>query len=458
MNRDASPADRRWMELMGAMRDGVIAPAEIAELEGRIASDPKAADQYLRFMTLHALLLRRQPAAAAEARPLKFHRPLYRRWLPISIAAGLMILLAGWLGSEQWSVGNYAYAHEELSIKLEANQNWVAALSLVEHGKLFTQNDRHDETMTLPVKPGKGLDRRRFYEVKSGWVLVNFYDGAELILKDHAAIYPIDTHTADFIQGQMNVRVLSPARPFIVNSDDLQIVVRGQALVRREPNGSVLVAFFKQDDGEILMGDRKLPFGPDQGRAVNITSDGVITPLDIRDSEFAAEWVEVMSKSIGPAAPTGRVTAVTFPLERLLAYDDQDGLFNKGTRMEVLDGGATLRLTGNCWKRLPFKRTIHPETVLEFDFRSGSQGELHGIGLDTDNSHRTGRTLFQLHGIDALWCGIYAYRDYSGGDWAHYRIPVGRFYTGEMSDLVFWADDDEHGAAESLFRNVVIRD
>ncbi|MCP4304413.1 MAG: hypothetical protein GY788_05950 [bacterium] len=120
---------------------------------------------------------------------------------------------------------------------------------------------------------------------------------------------------------------------------------------------------------------------------------------------------------------------------------------------EVLDAGATLRLFGNAWKKVELPTVIVPETVLEFDFQSSSEGEIHGIGFDTDDGMSPDRT-FQLFGSQT-W-GIQDYATYVAPGVVHYEIPVGLFYTGGFDYLVFLTDDDSNASAESVFSNITI--
>ena len=39
---------------------------------------------------------------------------------------------------------------------------------------------------------------------------------------------------------------------------------------------------------------------------------------------------------------------------------------------------------GNTWKKIDFPYAITADTILEFDFKSGTQGEVHSIGFDTN--------------------------------------------------------------------------
>lgn len=122
----------------------------------------------------------------------------------------------------------------------------------------------------------------------------------------------------------------------------------------------------------------------------------------------------------------------------------------------VEDGGATLHLAGNTWKQIKFPYDITPDTILEFDFRSPKQGEIHGIGFDT-NLFPTRRFTFQLYGTQSR--GWDQFRDYDGSQsgWQHYRIPIGEFYTGSFKHLFFINDHDvRHPDAESYFSNVKV--
>jgi len=128
----------------------------------------------------------------------------------------------------------------------------------------------------------------------------------------------------------------------------------------------------------------------------------------------------------------------------------------------VLDDGATLQIVGNGWKKiaLPYNiiHSVNGSTVLEFDFMSTAQGEIHGIGFDTDDALSSDRT-FKLYGTQN-W-GIPDYNNYAADapNWKHYKIPIGLFYTGQMNYLIF-ANDQDAGSppAESYFRNIEIYD
>jgi FtsP/CotA-like multicopper oxidase with cupredoxin domain len=125
--------------------------------------------------------------------------------------------------------------------------------------------------------------------------------------------------------------------------------------------------------------------------------------------------------------------------------------------VSIEDGGATLRIVGNGWKRISFPYTVLPNTVLEFDFQSSVEGEIHGIGLDENNAEQDAVRTFQLHGTQVF--GNQAFNDYAGETPKHYVIPVGTYYTGSMIYLTFTNDHDVPSpTAESVFSNISVHE
>jgi len=129
----------------------------------------------------------------------------------------------------------------------------------------------------------------------------------------------------------------------------------------------------------------------------------------------------------GPDCPDcpptgGDCTEIDFTSTTINSYG---GTQDAGTS-DVLASGA-LRIQNNAWKAITLNYTVTPNTVIEFDFGSTRQGEIHGIGFDNDNGISSNRT-FQ-----------------------------GNFYTGSFNRLFFVADHDAGGRnGNSYFRNVKI--
>ncbi len=125
---------------------------------------------------------------------------------------------------------------------------------------------------------------------------------------------------------------------------------------------------------------------------------------------------------------------------------DNDGTFAIGS------GGSTLTLTNNTWKYIDFDYTVTANTVIEFDFSSTSEGEIHAIGFEDDNSLTSSR-YFKVYGTQNY--GVTNYDNYNAGT-TTYVIPVGDSYTGSMDRLVFINDNDGGSGNTSVFTNVKI--
>lgn len=120
----------------------------------------------------------------------------------------------------------------------------------------------------------------------------------------------------------------------------------------------------------------------------------------------------------------------------------------------VQDDGATLYLDGNRWRDIPFNYTVTANTVLEFDFRSTDEGEMHAIGFDNDDNQDNTKRAFMLHGTQG-WSNSYSTGSYSGSSFLPYKIYVGDFYTGAF-DRIFFVNDNDSGNGNSYFRNVKV--
>ncbi len=130
------------------------------------------------------------------------------------------------------------------------------------------------------------------------------------------------------------------------------------------------------------------------------------------------------------------------------------GAQDNGT-FAIEDGGTTIRLDGNAWKKANMNYTVTENTILELEVRITGLGEIQGILFDTNNSigNDDKARLFQFAGVQA-W-GILDFSTYTGSDWASYTIRVGDFFTGDFPYLVFAGDKDGAPTSQqSFYRNV----
>jgi Protein of unknown function (DUF4038)/Domain of unknown function (DUF5060)/Putative collagen-binding domain of a collagenase/RTX calcium-binding nonapeptide repeat (4 copies) len=118
---------------------------------------------------------------------------------------------------------------------------------------------------------------------------------------------------------------------------------------------------------------------------------------------------------------------------------------------------SQIEIDGNGWKKLDLGNgyNITENTILEFEFQSNTEGEIHGIGFDTDNSIvGSGVNRFQLFGTERNGRQNFNNYDPSQG-LKSYQIPVGQFFTGDFNYLTLINDHDiANPTAESLFRNI----
>jgi extracellular elastinolytic metalloproteinase len=165
------------------------------------------------------------------------------------------------------------------------------------------------------------------------------------------------------------------------------------------------------------------------------------------------EGIASISVTIEPK--TGPPDIIDWNATPTESYSNQD----RDGPITIEDGGATLSMEGNRWRKTTATFTITPFTVLEFEFQSTSQGEIHGIGFDEDDVLLNDLRIFQLFGTQNWSGAIPLYKgDYPTlGSFVTYRVPVGAFYTGDGFHLVLVNDKDSGTANNtSRFRNVRI--
>ncbi|MDY8138391.1 T9SS type A sorting domain-containing protein [Aquimarina sp. 2201CG5-10] len=148
--------------------------------------------------------------------------------------------------------------------------------------------------------------------------------------------------------------------------------------------------------------------------------------------------------------PGGCTGCIDFNTISLSSYANQDA---DGTFF-IEDNGETARLVNNTWKRSSNGYTITPNTVLEFEFKSSNEGEIHGIGFDENNSLSSNR-IFKVHGTQNWGIGTYDNYD-SSGNYKTYVIPVGNSYTGNAMNLILVNDNDGGSGNNGSFKNIRI--
>jgi|GEM_PF-1312793 len=151
-----------------------------------------------------------------------------------------------------------------------------------------------------------------------------------------------------------------------------------------------------------------------------------------------------------PDCPAGSIDFTSYGLE---SYADQ----NFSNTYEVLDA-ATLRLTNNTWLRSTQSYTVTANTMIEFQFASNAQGEIHAIGFDENQTLNDAPRHHQFWGTQN-WTGTgkaeVTAQQYSGsGAYETFQVHPGAFFTGSSMRLVFTNDNDAGSGNEGRFRCV----
>jgi len=149
---------------------------------------------------------------------------------------------------------------------------------------------------------------------------------------------------------------------------------------------------------------------------------------------------------------------ITFDPSEVTSYDTNQDITGVWS---VDNGGRTLAIQGNRWKKIPFEYTVTPNTVLEFTFQSDKKGEIHAIGFDQDNSISSDKA-FKVFGPQPWAIQSWPQQMSYGNEYGRsirYVIPVGQYYTGEMNYLFFGNDHDvSTPTATSRFTDVVVHE
>ena len=179
--------------------------------------------------------------------------------------------------------------------------------------------------------------------------------------------------------------------------------------------------------------------------ASEILNDGIDQDCNGQDSVFLDN----------PPHDTLECPSIIFTEELINSYNQGQ---DKG-QARVSDNGKTILVENNGWKAYEYPYTLTQNTILEFDFKSTQQGELHEIGFDSDLRLR-GAIRFQLYGTQSVNDNIKDFKSYIGsGEYQHFRIPIGEFQTGAIEYLLFISDHDQGSKdGNSFFSNVTIHE
>jgi hypothetical protein len=213
-----------FRDLLDALCEGIITPAQMQRLEELVLAHPEAEAYYVQYMNLDADLACH--FAARSDRPVPWQRsgqdqprhrarPARLRWLLgavglSAVAAGLLLAVALWPRPGDSSTTTEALA--------ERNDDTVAVL-LRAPGAVWQGSDRS-------MRPGTVLSPGRL-RLESGVAHIEFYSGATVILEGPADFELISASEAFCARGKLRATVPPQAAGFTIRSPRLDLVDRG---------------------------------------------------------------------------------------------------------------------------------------------------------------------------------------------------------------------------------------
>jgi Concanavalin A-like lectin/glucanases superfamily/FecR protein len=239
--RDHAELDK----ILGAFREGLATPEQMARLDSLLLSDPEARDYYLEYIEIYSTLRHYQGSSSQgerigreaidrEKAPKRFAFPrVDLRWL----AAAAALLAAVWFGS---------YLAQPRGVPGLANQEKTP--STTPDGMVAVLSRSVDAVwgpMSLPTEAGSALTKGRL-NLKSGLVQVEFYRGAILVLEGPADLELLGTERALCRQGKVRVRVTGQSGKFSIETPNAEVVDLGTEFgVRVDETGGTHVRVFE---------------------------------------------------------------------------------------------------------------------------------------------------------------------------------------------------------------------
>ena len=192
--------------------------------------------------------------------------------------------------------------------------------------------------------------------------------------------------------------------------------------------------------------------------------DNGLEHLAVQDGRLAGAAVFGDESRAVDVEPIGAVKVRNeYYLPPLVDFDDYTitayGATSNTNTVTLENDGTTIRIVGDGYEKIEYPYSITQNTILEFDFKSASLGDAHGIGMDIDNGFEKNR-IFRLYGSgDGGPFGakfIKTYSDYENyaPNWHHYVVELGGFFQESMVYLTLGNSAGANPNAESYFANI----
>lgn len=470
MNQNQQPPEDRKdpQEIISAFLDGLLTAEENEAFLRQLEADENTRDLYLEMMNVDSLMQWEQgqvhstpdlfymppadpivpadnvdPGVVSARKQLAFMR--YALVTTVAVCLFLAILLL-------------MESHPSQAIaRLDSSDGVPAAMIIEEHQPVWEQTE-WTQDVRKPLVPG-------WLKLKSGRALIDFLSGTTVALQGPAELGINSNDRAYLKSGRLSVVGTSRPHDFTLTTANLNFLSQsanfGLSVNADEQtelhvfSGSVSVSpSLSEPEAEISQDQT-----PEAGDAITVEAGHSIV-FDENGQEVMRQLADrgafPARSQFSVADPPGDIPPIDFAAHKIESYSFQDGQYELPTDSQIIEQGKGIRLWGNAWKTVDVNTEITPNTVIEFDFRSTHQGQIHGFGFDTDKQYDKGSHVFQVYGYEA-WSHIgQQFNTYTGTGWKRFRIRVGRYLTGKYKYLHFIADEDVIARAESQFRNVRI--
>lgn len=467
MNQNSHPEreQKEPEEIISAFLDGLLTDEESQDFLKRLESDEATRELYLEMMNLDSLLQWEQgqteplpeelcvpetishtePASDLKAASARKQLTATRYALAATLAVCLFLTLLLVMESHP----TQAVAH------IDSSDGVPAAMVIEEHDAVWDRNE-WTQDVRKPLVPG-------WLKLKSGRALIDFLGGTTIALEGPAELGLNSDSRAYLKSGRL--AVVGTAR-----NNDFTLTTANLTMVSKSANFGLAVNPDNETELHVFEGSVQVSQSlsrPDEdiaqeqvpGKPILVKAGEAIVfnSLGQEQNHLLADRNSFPARSeFSVADPPGDIPAIDFAAHQILPYSFQDGQYELPTDYQVIEQGQGIRLWGNAWKSIEVNQEITPDTVIEFDFRSSHQGQIHGFGFEKDTKYDKENYTFQIYGYEA-WSHIgQQFNTYSGTGWKRFRIRVGRYLTGKYRYLHFIADEDVIARAESQFRNVRI--
>lgn len=288
-------------DVVAAVCHGSVTETEAAALNLLLRSDPRARDEYLLRIEIHARLASEPDLSSRNAAATMLSPPfssdaqeacsrdaptqavstIRRRWARVlALAASLMLALTGvwvlWLRQAAARNGATSTAVAMLTRAIDAR--WEQGNRPLRAGN--------------PLKPG-------WIRLRSGLAQVVFYSGARVVIEGPATLRLVSPHEAACSSGRLLVEVPEPARGFRIKTDHLSVIDLGTSFgIDASPNRTEVHVF--QGSVELHSGSRvSQPLG--EREAVAVHGKGSLRLMAANEVAFAS-MLEFQQRSLAAEA------------------------------------------------------------------------------------------------------------------------------------------------------------